>query len=214
MQAKLLLEEIRSWLAPLNEKILGHRYIVDAEKGALSLDKIKAFAANQYYILSGDARSLALMLSRTTNLQELGFFENMAKADLDGLRHFLKMTEAVGLSSQELEDYIPIPEAVAYTHYLSTLAQFASPGVQAMALIANLPVWGSNCGRLSKALREKYQIKETSFLDLFSASTEGMEAEALQIVDCYLPEEEKHARRAARFIQAYELMFWDGIYRG
>jgi len=214
MQAKLLLEEIRSWLAPLNEKILGHRYIVDAEKGALSLDKIKAFAANQYYILSGDARSLALMLSRTTNLQELGFFENMAKADLDGLRHLLKMTKAVGLSSQELEDYIPIPEAVAYTHYLSTLAQFASPGVQAMALIANLPVWGSNCGRLSKALREKYQIKETSFLDLFSASTDGMEAEALQIVDCYLPQEEKHARRAARFIQAYELMFWDGIYRG
>lgn len=214
MQAKLLLEEIRSWLAPLNEKILGHRYIVDAEKGALSLDKIKAFAANQYYILSGDARSLALMLSRTTNLQELGFFENMANADLDGLRHLLKMTKAVGLSSQELEDYIPIPEAVAYTHYLSTLAQFASPGVQAMALIANLPVWGSNCGRLSKALREKYQIKETSFLDLFSASTDGMEAEALQIVDCYLPQEEKHARRAARFIQAYELMFWDGIYRG
>jgi len=214
MQAKLLLEEIRSWLAPLNEKILGHQYIVDAEKGALSLDKIKAFAANQYYILSGDARSLALMLSRTTNLQELGFFENMAKADLDGLRHLLKMTEALGLSSQELEDYIPIPEAVAYTHYLSTLAQLASPGVQAMALIANLPVWGSNCGRLSKALREKYQIKETSFLDLFSAPTDGMEAEALQIVDCYLPEEEKHARKAARFIQAYELMFWDGIYRG
>jgi len=212
MEAELLLKEIRSWLAPLNEKILSHLYIVDAERGALSLDKIKAFAANQYYIVSGDSRSLALMLSRSTNLGELRFFEKMAQGDLEGLSHLSKMTEALGFTSRELEDYIPIPEAVAYTHYLSALAQFASPGVQAMALIANLPVWGSNCGRLSKALREKYRIKETSFLELFSAPTEGMEAEALQIIGSYLPEKEKSARRAAKLIQAYELMFWDGIY--
>ncbi len=214
MQGGLLLKEIRSGLAPLNQKIANHPYIVDAEEGVLPLDKIKAFAANQYYIVSFDTRSLALMLSRSTNLEELRFFEKMVKGDLEGLSHLLKMTEALGLTSQELEDYAPIPEAVAYTHYLSTLAQFASPGVQAMALVANLPVWGSNCGRLSQALREKHQINETSFLDLFSAPTEAMEAEALQIVDCYLPVEEKPARRAARFIQAYELMFWDGIYRG
>ncbi len=214
MEGKLLLKDIRSGLAPLNEKIVNHLYIVDAEKGELPLDKIKAFAANQYYIVSFDTRSLALMLSRSTNLEELRFFEEMVKGDLEGLSHLLKMTEALGFTSQELENYAPIPEAVAYTHYLSTLAQFASPGVQAIALVANLPVWGSNCGRLSKALREKYQINETSFLDLFSAPTEGMEAEALQIVDCYLPVEEKPARRAARFIQAYELMFWDGIYGG
>jgi hypothetical protein len=102
---------------------------------------------------------------------------------------------------------------LAYSHYLSTLGQFASPGVQAIALIANLPVWGSNCGRLSKALRDTYHIEETSFLDLFSASTEGIEAAALGIVDCYLPGQERAMRKAARLIQAYELMFWDGIHK-
>lgn len=214
MKGEPLLKEVRSGLAPLNEKIINHPYIVDAEKGLLPPNKIRAFAANQYYIVSFDTRSLAVMLSRSRNLEELRFFEKMVKGDLEGLSHLLKMTEALGFTSPELEVYAPIPEAVAYTHYLSTLAQFASPGVQAVALVANLPVWGSNCGRLSKALRERYQINETSFLDLFSAPTEGMEADALQIVDCYLPEEEKLARRAARFIQAYELMFWDGVYRG
>ena len=213
MGAEALLEDIRSWLAPLNERIQNHSYIIDAEKGALSLERIEAFAANQYHIVDGDVRSLALMLSRSTNSGELRFFEEMMKGDLEGLARISRMAEALGLGLEELQNYNPIPEALAYSHYLSTLAQFASPGVQAMALIANLPVWGSNCGRLSKTLREKYQIEETSFLDLFSASAEGIEAPALAIADCYLPGEEKSMRAAARLIQAYELMFWDGIYK-
>jgi thiaminase len=213
MGAEALLKDIRSWLAPLNERIQNHSYIIDAEKGALSLERIEAFTANQYYIVDGDVRSLALMLSRSTNSEELRFFEEMMKGDLEGLARVLRMAEALGLGLQELQNYNPIPEALAYSHYLSTLAQFASPGVQAMALIANLPVWGSNCGRLSKTLRGKYQIEETAFLDLFSASAEGIEAPALRIADCYLPGEEKSMRTAARLIQAYELMFWDGIYR-
>jgi thiaminase len=213
MGAKALLKDIRSWLAPLNERIQNHPYIIDAEKRALPLEKIKAFSANQYYVVDGDVRSLALMLSRSTNSEELRFFEEMMKGDLEGLARLLRMAEALGLSSQELENYSPIPEALAYSHYLCTLAQFASPGVQALALIANLPVWGSNCGRLSKTLRDQYQIEETSFLDLFSASAEGIEAPALRIVDRYLPGQEESMRRAARLIQAYELMFWDGIYK-
>jgi len=213
MVAEALLKDIRSWLAPLNERIQNHPYILDAEKRALPLEKIKTFAANQYYVVNGDVRSLALMLSRSRDSEELGFFEEMMKGDLEGLIRLLRLAKALGFSSQELENYSPIPEALAYSHYLCTLAQFASPGVQALALIANLPVWGSNCGRLSKTLRDKYQIEETSFLDLFSASAEGIEAPALRIVDHYLPAEEKPMRTAARLIQAYELMFWDGMYK-
>ncbi len=134
MNAKSLLKDIRSSLAPLNKKILNHPYIIDAEKGVLPLVKIKAFATNQYYIISRDARSLSLMLSRTTNPEELKLFEKLAKGDLDGFYCIMKMAEALGFTVQELEDSDPIPDAVAYTHYLCALAQFASPGEQAMAL--------------------------------------------------------------------------------
>jgi thiaminase len=214
MKAESLLKDIRSSLAPLNEKILNHPYIIDAEKGILPLAKIKAFASNQYYIISHDAKSLSLMLSRTTNPEELKLFEKLAKGDLEGFHCILKMAETLGFTIQELENLDPVPNAVAYTHYLCALAQFASPGEQAMALIANLSVWGLNCGRLSKALREKYQIKETSFLDLFAGSTKKLVAEALQIIEGYLPEKERSMRRVVKLIQAYELMFWDGLYRG
>ncbi len=213
MDAEVLLKEMRSLLAPLNEKILNHPYIIDAEKGTLPLARIQAFVANQHYIVNNDVRNLALMLSRSTSIEELRFFERVMKADLEALGLVVKMARTLGFTVQELENYVQIPEAVVYAHYLSTLAQFSSPGEQVMALIINLPVWSSNCRRLSKVLREKYQIEETSFLDLFSSPTEELEIEALRITDHYLPEKEESMRRVARLIQAYELMFWDGLYR-
>jgi thiaminase len=205
------LEKTRSWLAPLNMKILNHRYVSEAEQGTLPLDKVKAFAANQYYIISHDAKSLALMVSRSTSFEEFTFFNTVFKSDEVALSLLLAMAEAMGLDAVTLEEDTPIPEAVVYTHYLTALAHFASPGEQAVALIVNLPVWGSNCKRLSKAFRTSYQIEETAFLDLFAQSTGELEQHALSIIDHYL-NQETQLQRVARLIQAYELMFWNGIY--
>lgn len=212
MKATSLLKEVRDWLAPLNQKILGHPYIAEAEKGTLHLDKVKAFVTNQYYIISHDIKSLALMLSRSGTRREADFFKNVLNGDVEGLRLLLKLAESLGFSVQELENYTPIPEAVAYSHYMAALACFTFPGEQAMALIVNLPVWGSNCGKLSKALRERYGIDETGFLDIFASPMEEAEKEALQLMEGYLPARREQMKRAAQLIQAYELMFWDGIY--
>jgi len=212
LEAMSLLEDVRDWLAPLNQKILGHPYITEAEKGTLHLDKVKAFVTNQYYIVSYDIKSLALMLSRSVTRKEADFFKNVLNGDVEGLRLLVKLSECLGFSVEELENYTAIPDAVAYTHYLAALACFASPGEQAMALIVNLPVWGSNCGKLSKALRERYGTNETGFLDIFASPMEEAEKEALQVMEGYLPARREHMKKAAKLIQAYELMFWNGIY--
>lgn len=208
-----ILEEIRSWLAPLNERILHHPFLDEAEKGTLPLDKLKAFALNQYYIVTHDARSLAFMVSRSTTEEELIFLNNILEGDITALPMLVKMAQALGLKVSDLEDFTPIPEAVVYAHYLTMLAHFGSPGEQALALIVNLPVWGANCVRLSRALRERYDISETRFLDIFAQPMREVEEAALPIIDRYRPKK-KLMRRVARMIQAYELMFWDSIYHG
>ena len=207
-----ILEKTRSWLAPLNKRILEHPYIAEAERGTLTLDKVKAFVANQYYIVSHDARSLAFMVSKSTCREEFEFFNFILKGDAEALPLLIKMAEDLGMTLSDLEEYSPIPAAVAYAHYLTTLAHFALPGEQALALVVNLPVWGSNCRRLSRALREKYEMEETSFLDLFAQPMTEVEEKALSIISRY-SYEEKRMRSVAKLIQAYELMFWDGIYR-
>lgn len=206
------LKRTRSWLAPLNVKILQHPYLADAEQGTLPLEKVQAFAANQHYIIRHDAKSLALMASRATTAEAFAFFTAVFQGDAQAIPLVVALADAVGLRLADLTEYPPIPEAVGYAHYLTTLAHGASPGEQAVALIVNLPVWGSNCQRLSTALRAAYHVEETTFLDLFAQPTEALEAQALTIIEDYLPQEAQ-LRRVARLIQAYELMFWDGIYR-
>lgn len=151
------------------------------------------------------------MASRSTNRDEFEFFSAVLKGDTEAIPLIVRMAEGLGWKILDMESYMPIPKAVVYTHYLTWLGQFASPGEQVLALTVNLPVWGSNCSRLSKALKKNYDVKETAFLDLFAQPTMELEKLALLIINCYLTGEER-MRRAARFIQAYELMFWDGIY--
>jgi thiaminase len=212
LEAASLLKSIREWLAPLNEKILTHPYVTGVENSKLNLDQIKAFVFNQYYIVSYDIKSLGLMLSRSLTRQDTEFFKNVLNGDIEGLDLLIKLGNSLDLSAEQLEQYSVIPEAVAYTHYMATLASFALPGEQAMALIVNLPVWGANCGKLSKALRTNYGIRETGFFDIFTSPMEGAEREAIEVMERYLSEGARHMKRAAMLIQAYELMFWNGIH--
>jgi len=212
LKAKELLESVRRELMPLNERILNHPYIVDAEEGRLPLEKVKLFVGQQYYIVSHDVKSLAIMVSRAEG-KEVDYFTLLLQGDLQALSNLIKMASSLGLSVQDLEDFQPIPEASAYTHYLTFLANYGTAGEQAFALVVNLPVWGSACGRLAKSLKAKYGVTETSFLEAFASVPEWVESQALEIVEPYLPKVEQRIRRAAKLIQSYELMFWDGIYR-
>jgi thiaminase len=213
MKAKDMLLSIREELAPVNEKILNHPFIGDAEKGVLALGKIKLFVTQQYYIVSHDIKSLALMLHRARQRSEVDYFNKLLQGDLYALNNLLAMAKALNVHINELEKGEPASEAVAYTHYIAWLAAHATPGEQVFALIVNLPVWGSNCDRLSKILKSKYNILETGFLDAFSKVPGWVEEEGLNIINRYLPTFEREMRIAARMIQAYELMFWNGIYR-
>lgn len=207
------LNEVRSSLVPVNKSILEHPFIKEAEKGTLPLDGIKRFVKNQNYIISHDVRSLAFMISRSTSDEELEFFDSVYKGDAQALPLLVRMAQSLGLKMIDLDTYVPIPEAVSYAHYLTFLAQFATPGEQTMALVVNLPVWGSNCNRLSKALKEKYGIDETSFLDLFAQPITEAEKAATSVINRYLDKKEK-MKKVAKLIQGYELMFWNGVYRG
>jgi len=210
MKAKDLVQLIRNELQNVNEMILNHQFIIDAEKGKLPLEAFKIFITQQHYIVSHDARSLALMASRATNTNEFEFFLELSKGDIEALKLLEQMGQALNLAT--FKNIEPIPEAVAYTHYLAWLALYGNPGCQVMALIINLPVWGNNCRRLSAALKNQYNLHETGFLDLFAQPYEQIEAKGLEIIEKYLDYSED-MRSVSKIIQKYELMFWDAIYR-
>ena len=86
-----------------------------------------------------------------------------------------------------------------------------------------LPTWSifqpgvENCGRLSRILTERFGLgeKEVAFFDLFASPPATFEANALSVIQQGLDRgtEPRLIQRAARLLQAYELMYWDTLYR-
>jgi len=204
-----LISKLRQELEPLNAKVLDHPYIRDAEAGKLPKSKVEKFVVNQLYIVPYDLRSIARMLSRASEQDEVDFFKAALDGDYAALGELLKLARELGVDSKRAVEEAD-PAAVAYTHYLAWLADYATPGQAAVALVVNLPVWGAAVGRLGKALKEAYGVKETGFFELFSQDYSGFEKAAYPIIERYW--DEAKYRLVARTIQHYEKAFWDAVY--
>jgi hypothetical protein len=147
-------------------------------------------------------------------LPSLHFLMNVLQGEAAALDALHPFTRALGLTTGDLEMFEPLPAAHAYCTFVAWLALYGSDAELAGALLINLPAWGANCGRMHKALHEKYGIAPSAlgFFDLF-ANMPSFEQEALSIIqngiDRGVPTPFIH--RAARMLQGYELMFWDAM---
>ncbi len=207
-----MLEDIRKALEPLNEAILNHPIIRDAEYGHLSINTIKAFITNQWYIVNHDLRSLAITLSRARNVTELEFMKMLLDGDYNALHELMKLMNELGIETKDPLMLKIIPEAVQYTHYLAWLANYADIKEFALAIIVNMPVWGQNVVRLGNALRNRYSIREVGFFEAFKGPFTELENKALEVIEGIGEQSIIRARNMAYIIQNYEGAFWDAIY--
>ena len=133
------------------------------------------------------------------------------------MQRYIAFAHALGLSETQLREHEPLAGAHAYTCYMAWLALYASDAEIAAAYLVNFPAWGENCGRLSRILTERFGLgeKEVAFFDLFASPPATFEANALSVIQQGLDRgtEPRLIQRAARLLQAYELMYWDTLYR-
>jgi thiaminase len=154
--ANQLVAKIRTDLEPLERKIVGHPYLSTIEEGRVPRDLFKLFAGQQHHIISSDLRSIALIISRHGMFPGRRFLMNVLQGEaaaLDGLHTF---AGALGLSVIDLETFEPLPAAHAYCGFVAWLALYGSDAELAGAFLVNFAAWGTNCGRISRALKEKY----------------------------------------------------------
>lgn len=210
-----LVDAIRKDLRPLEQRIIQHPYLAALEEGRIPRDKLALFVGEQHRIIESDLRSIALLISRCSMprtrryLQELLNGEDSAFGALHTLAHALELNEGW------LQAYPPSPEAQSYTHFLSYLAVSGSPAELAAAFLVNLPTWGANCGRMAAALQSQYSIAKDSvaFLDFYAESQSDVEQTILRVIQQGLDTgvEARHISTAARFLQSYEVAFWDSL---
>jgi len=209
-----LVGKIRSDLTSLEENILGHPYLHALDAGRVRLDSLKVFAGQQYHIISSDLRSIALILSREGMRPSRHFLMNVLQGEAAALDALQGLAGALGLTASDLVDFEPLPAAYAYCTFVAWLALYGSDAELAGAFLVNLSAWSANCGRMRTALREKYGLAAPAlaFFALF-ADMPSFEQEAIAIIQNGLNRgiPARFIHRAARMLQAYELMFWNAM---
>ena len=216
IDAKALVDEIRQGLEPVNEQLLRHPYVQALEEGKIGREKLRLFAGEQCAIIGSDLKSAAHLVSRFGGSPSRDFFLGILQGERAAWDALLTFAHALDLSEAQLREHEPMPGAHAYTCYMAWLAIYASDSEIAAAYLVNFPAWGQNCGRLSRILEERFGLneKEVAFFDLFASPPATFEASALSVIQRGLDSgtEPRLIRRAARLLQAYELMYWDTLH--
>ena len=212
--ARELIETIRTELKPLHQQIISHRYVAALENAKVPRESLVMFALQQHHIIASDLRSIALILARHGNLPSRPYLLNVLQGENNAFEALDKFAQALGISGETLRGSEPIPAAFAYSAFLAWLGMYGSDAEMAGALSLNFAAWGTNCGRISAALKAGYGLKPdaVTFFDLFANLPPAGDA-AVGVIQGGLDRGVPAAAvaRAARMLQGYELMYWDAM---
>jgi hypothetical protein len=155
-----------------------------------------------------------MLLARHGNLPSRPHLLGILEGENAALEALAKFTLALGMSDEKLRASEPIPAAFAYSAFVAWLGMYGSDAEFAAAFLVNFAAWGANCGRMSIALRARYGLdpRAVSFFDFFANLPPAGDAAAAVVQDGLDRGVPSGAiARAARLLQAYELMYWEGI---
>jgi len=213
-----LLDELRRDLAEVEEQIRSHRFLAALEEARVPRERLAAFAGEQQAIISSDRRSFALLASRFPAPPAGDLFLSLAEGEGRALELLRAFAAAVGVDEEALRTHEPAPGSQAYPAFVAWLALNGSRSDASLALLANLAAWGANCGRVAEALRVRYGLDDeaVAFFRFFADPPPDSEQRVLAVLDEGLGagDSPTRAERAARLLQAYELLFWDTLAEG
>ncbi len=207
MDAAELLALVRAELAPVAHSLAEHRYLLAVESGRVPVESLRIFAGEQRAIIASDRNSFEHLMQRFPEPPAAGFFRELAAGEAEALRLLERFAAAVRLCGE----YEPLAGCQAYSAYVAWLALNGSPADVALAFLANLESWGRSCARMRDALRPEYGDDAVAFFEFFARAPQAFEERALELVATGEP---SSARRAARLLQAYELLYWDSLADG
>jgi pyrroloquinoline quinone (PQQ) biosynthesis protein C len=206
-------ERVRHELQPIEAKILNHRYLQALEAGRIERGQLRIFAGQQSHIIGSDLRSVAQMVARASSERSQAFFLELLEGERAALKALELFNAGVAAAPGTPVSDDPLPGAFAYCAFVAWLSLYASEAEFAGALLINLPVWGTNCGRMADALRSRYGFSEAevAFFTMFATAPPGFEERAAGVVAEGLAHgvTPGSVRQAASLLQGYELLFWD-----
>jgi thiaminase len=217
MNTHTLVAGLRRDLAEVEERIIAHPWLAELEAGRLPASALRVFAGEQLHIIPSDLRSFEMLGQRFPGEPAHGYAASMLAGERAALGALDRFANAVGLDSSARESYEPVPGCQAYPSYVARLSRDGTAAEVAGAFLVNLAAWGNCCARMAEALTSVYRLTadDCAFFVGFAGPVTELERTSLEVIDAGLAEGAEPARiaRAARLLQAYELLYWTSLPR-
>jgi hypothetical protein len=206
-RASALVDELRAELDAVERSIRTHPFLAAVEAGRAPDAALQAFAGEQSLIIASDRHSFEHLAGRFPELPAGDFFQELIEGESQALSLLDGFAASVGAGQRPYE---PKPGCQAYPAFVAWLALNGGRADVALAFLVNLDAWGEACGRMAAALGGRHDV---AFFEFFATSPPGFADRALAVVEQGLEagEPPERARRAARLLQAYELLYWDTL---
>jgi TENA/THI-4/PQQC family len=218
LDAKTLCALLRQELADVEQRIKANAWLAELEAGRLPTEALQAFAGEQLQIIPSDLRSFETLAQRFPAGPAHGYLAGMAAGERVALSALEVFATAVGFDGAARQRYETVPGCQVYPSYLARLARDGTPAQIAGALLVSLDAWSRCCARVADALSANYRLSpaDCAFFAHFAGPTTELERISLEVIDAGLTHGVDPAgiRQAARLLQAYELLFWEGLPRG
>ncbi|MQA13744.1 MAG: transcriptional regulator [Pseudonocardiaceae bacterium] len=215
MDAQELTTRVREDLSDVEHRIRHHPWLAELEAGRTPAAALRAFAGEQLAIIPSDLRSFEMIAQRSGDEPAHGYLEGMAAGERAALQALERFAAAAGLDDRQRQGYEPIPGCQAYPSFVARLARDGTAAEVAGAFLVNLDAWGSCCARMAAALPATYGFAaaDCAFFAQFAGPTTDLERASLEVIDGGLAHgvDPAAVARAARLLQAYELLYWDSL---
>jgi hypothetical protein len=213
MDARELCGRVREDLAEVEDRIRTNPWLAELEAGRLPITALRAFAGEQLQVIPSDLRSFQMLAERFSAEPAQSYLAGMAAGEQTALRLLVVFAGAVGFDPQG--GYEPAAGCQAYPSFVARLGRDGTPAEVAGAFLVNLDAWGSCCARMADVLPRSYGLAEPdcAFFANFAGPSDELERISLAVVDAGLSQGVDPAAiaRAARLLQAYELLFWNSL---
>jgi len=211
--ARKLLEAIQEELAPMEGD---NRLVPLIERGEPPVSVFATIAGEESHIVRSDLRSMYFLAARAGEHNAVEFFAGLAQGEAIAQTKLPALAAAGGMDDDELRDYEPMAGCQAYPSYFAWLALNGEIADVLLGVVANFAAWGDYCGRVAKAMREKYSLDDEAcaFFDFFAEPIPDAVEQAITAAQAGMDaghHDERAAHRYGRLFQSYELMFWNTI---
>jgi thiaminase len=214
-ESSAFLNRLRLELAPLRTEVLESPFVERVRLGRVSESDLRRFAEQEYFIVNGDLRNIALTLTKTKDRYSLDFFMKMVNGERKALDNLLAFAAAINLTEQDLKQSRPITGCLAFTNFFGKLAMFGSPAQVSVEMEMTFDIWGANCLAVSDGLKEHFRLGDSE-LQFFTwwrdaTYTQFLDEHCENIIVPSLESEPDLLREAGRLGVEYELEFWQSL---